>query len=634
MAVIGQIRNRLGWLLIAIIGLAIIAFLFMDLGGAAGQGQPTSNDLAVVNGEVIDYGAFSQRFDQNIQNAQLQSGQPVSDAQRNAIRNNTYNEILSETLFADVYENVGVAVSDKEKLSMMTGRNIHPSIQSSFADANGDFDAATFNQFIATLDIDDPGTEPGSKRSSWENFERYMIQDRYQSKYYSLVEGGLNVPTWMAEMQYSNENTLVNFDYVLLPYSDIETSTLGITDADLQSYIDANGKEFESDETVSLQFAFFPIEPSEQDYTTEYAWTQEKTAEWMASESDSLFIRLYSETPWDSKYYTRAEMTNKYADTLFNASLGATFGPDQNLNQYESVKLLDRKLIADSLQARHLLLSSENLVSQEEAIALNLLADSLFTLVDSMNVPLSSLTAEFSDDKANSFNGGDLGWVKKGQMVAPFEEAIFYQMDEGDVKIVYTEFGIHLVEVYNADQTIPAIQVATLTHSVYTSEETQRNLYSDASVFAGNNNTRDAFEAASDSMNIVEASGIAKDANNIPRLVGDARQLIKWAFTAEAGAVSAPTAVGNNYVVAMVDSKNEEGVVNLDAVRFQVEAAVANEKKAAQLQSKISGTDLNAIASSNGKTVAKASNISFTNTVVGSSKLNLISFNISPLDTS
>ena len=44
-------------------------------------------------------------------------------------------------------------------------------------------------------------------------------------------------------------------------------------------------------------------------------------------------------------------------------------------------------------------------------------------------------------------NGGDLGWFGRGQMVKPFEDAAF-SYNPGDMTIVQTQFGWHLIYVY------------------------------------------------------------------------------------------------------------------------------------------------------------------------------------------
>lgn len=55
---------------------------------------------------------------------------------------------------------------------------------------------------------------------------------------------------------------------------------------------------------------------------------------------------------------------------------------------------------------------------------------------------------EHSGDVANAAKGGDLGWVKKGQMVPPFEKALFAIEQPGSVVgPIKTRFGFHLIQL-------------------------------------------------------------------------------------------------------------------------------------------------------------------------------------------
>ena len=63
----------------------------------------------------------------------------------------------------------------------------------------------------------------------------------------------------------------------------------------------------------------------------------------------------------------------------------------------------------------------------------------------------SEVAREFSDD-ASAKEGGDLGWVPRGQTVAPFEKAVF-ALEPGDVSEPFeTQFGWHIVKLHQKQE--------------------------------------------------------------------------------------------------------------------------------------------------------------------------------------
>ncbi len=59
------------------------------------------------------------------------------------------------------------------------------------------------------------------------------------------------------------------------------------------------------------------------------------------------------------------------------------------------------------------------------------------------------MARQYSDDETTAENGGDLGYISKGQMVEEFDNALF-SLDVGEVSgIVETEYGYHIIKVYD-----------------------------------------------------------------------------------------------------------------------------------------------------------------------------------------
>lgn len=101
--------------------------------------------------------------------------------------------------------------------------------------------------------------------------------------------------------------------------------------------------------------------------------------------------------------------------------------------------------------------------------------------------------------------------------------------------------------------------------------------------------------------------------------VGQARELVRWAYESKTGSVSNVFTFDDKYVVAVLTNVTEAGTAPLSAVRPQVEAEVKKHKKAEQIIAKLkTPASLEAAASSTNQPVLKAENVNFASPFVAS----------------
>ncbi len=95
-------------------------------------------------------------------------------------------------------------------------------------------------------------------------------------------------------------------------------------------------------------------------------------------------------------------------------------------------------------KARHLLLKIDGDAASSTAVKEKIAA---LKLELDQGADFAALAKEHSQDSGSAVEGGDLGWVALGEMVKPFEQALF-AMDKGATsKIVETQFGYHLIKL-------------------------------------------------------------------------------------------------------------------------------------------------------------------------------------------
>jgi parvulin-like peptidyl-prolyl isomerase len=96
------------------------------------------------------------------------------------------------------------------------------------------------------------------------------------------------------------------------------------------------------------------------------------------------------------------------------------------------------------LHAAHILVESEE---EAQAVLDRLAAGEEFEVI----------AAEVSIDASTAYRGGDLGWFSRGQMVEPFEEAAF-ALEVGEIsEPVQTDYGWHIIKLYDRDDDYPTL---------------------------------------------------------------------------------------------------------------------------------------------------------------------------------
>jgi peptidyl-prolyl cis-trans isomerase SurA len=114
---------------------------------------------------------------------------------------------------------------------------------------------------------------------------------------------------------------------------------------------------------------------------------------------------------------------------------------------YHIIQLTERRsgeeILVEQTSARHILVTPSELVSEEDA---TLRIEQLKIRLDG-GADFASLARTNSDDRGSAIEGGDLGWVSKGQMVAEFEEVMLFT-EIGEISQPFrSEFGWHIMQV-------------------------------------------------------------------------------------------------------------------------------------------------------------------------------------------
>lgn len=616
MAVIIKLRQRLGIVLLFVIGLGIIGFLLMDINSQS-QNRATPRVVGKVNGQELTIQEFEQKVQESIDNyKQSQQQATIDEETRQFLRRQTWNQHVENTILREKYSNLGITITGDEIFSLIKGPNPHPAIRRAFSNPQtGEYNPQQVLNIIRNLDRD----PSGERRKQWLSFENSLKENRLRTKYTTLVRKGLYVPQWQAEFEYQIQNATADMNYVQLPYTGISNDQIQVTESEMKEYIQEHKEEYQQEESRSIKYVSFDISPSAADSAKALKWLQGKREQFAEAEKDSNFIRLYSDQSFDAAYHTREELESPIADTLFTIDTNKIIGPYIESSYYKYTKVLDRKKIADSVRASHILITAtrQNIQQQRQ------LWDSLHTQIQEGKATLEELARQHSQDQATANKGGSLGWVKKGELHPAINNALFYRGEEGDVMKVGSNRGFHIIKIDEANPTKTGVQTAELAKSIVASSETEKRVYAKASEFASNNRTVASLDSAASAndLNVRKAPNLKENDHSILGL-GQAREVVKWAYNADEGDVSSAFYLGDKYAVAALTQKKKEGTAPLANIRTEIEVKVRQQKKAKKLadrlkQAKSSASSLREVGQAVNAEVQSAIGVSISNPNLG-----------------
>ncbi len=616
MALIGKIRKSM-WIVVVLVALGVGGFILQDMmSGQQSLFGSAQSTVGKVNGEKIEWNQFATT-DNVIESVLFQGTSSEVYSRRQIL----WDYFVEEIIIKEEAEELGLGVSKTELLDLEFGVNLSPVIRQRFQDpATGQINRQRLNDFktaIETNQLTDP-----MMRAYWAHQEKEIIKDRLQSKLAAMVTKAIYTPTWMAEMGHNEQNDRVDFEYVRVPFDEIDNTEVSLEDADYEAYMKENGERFrQTEETRRLKYVVLDVFPTAEDSAKIREQIDTLIPQFTVAENDSLFVERYY-GQYDPAYLKKDELSPVIADTVFSLPVGSVYGPYIDGGAYQAVKVVDRKVIPDSVRSRHILIQANDPISLAAAQSR---VDSLKGLIEAGTHRFDSLAAVFGSD-ATRTEGGDLGFAFPGQMVKPFNDLIFYEAEPGKLYSVITQFGVHLVEVtdrkfVNNDQ---GVKLAFLAEAIVPSQETQNAVYDQALALASSNRSLDKLqEAVKGDPNLnMETSVLLKRNDFSIGTLGagqTTRDMIRWAFESKKGAVSPdvytyqdPVELYNNmYVIAGLEAIQKPGIPSVANIKSDIEQLVINKKKGEMLAERMKGKTLPALATEFTTTVDTAQNMSF-----------------------
>lgn len=611
MALIGKIRKNM-WLVILLLAIALAGFIIMDMTAAStGGGFGSRTTIGEVNGTKIDYLDFQRTEDALYNN----SGEVYSR------RNSIWNYYVDEVILKDITSANGIAVGGDELNELEFGNNLSPMIQSFFRDpSTGQVDRNQLNEVKNAIESGTVSNPEFAYR--FNELRKQVIKTQKETKLNNLIAKSLYTPTWYAETMEKINNEKATFEYVKIPFEVINDSEITVTDEDYAAYIKEHATKYTNKEEVrNLVYWSKNVVPTQEDSTALFNSMVQTAENFKNAPNDSLFVS--SNNGNMDPFYSKADnLPESIKDKITGLSSGDVYGPFIENGQYNIVKLIGKRVEADSAKASHILRTVNNGNPTELAMA-NKYIDSIKTAIQAGSISFADAATANSQDPGSASKGGDLGTFAPGMMVPEFNDAVFTGKN-GGMYVVTTQFGVHLIKV---DKLIfknneMKYRLAYISEPIIPSEETQQKIEDE--MLAKLEQIKSIGDLEKEAGSDLLYAGNLKANDYTFGNLGTSqvtRDIVKWAFEkgVKPGQVS-PTLytindevnyVTKNQVIVALKSIDKPGIASVDALKASIDPFVKNLKKGEKIKSRISGTDLASIASTFKQEVSNATDLTF-----------------------
>jgi len=209
----------------------------------------------------------------------------------------------------------------------------------------------------------------------------------------NMIDSGVQVSDDEARHEYNLGNEKIGLRYAEIAYDDF-TSKISPTEGEIADYYKKNSEQFRQPERIKIVYV----------------------------------------------HYEPLVLAAKYMPS------------DKEIEDYYKRNAATRFKHPDQVHAQHILIAVPAGASDKEKAAARAKALDVLKQAQAKGADFSKLAARYSDDPSNKFGGGDLGTFGRGQMIKPFEDAVF-AMKPGQFTMVETHFGFHVVKL---DESMPA----------------------------------------------------------------------------------------------------------------------------------------------------------------------------------
>lgn len=621
MSIIQDIRDKYARISVIAIALALIGFILTDYvrGKDRGRSGGRSNSIGSVNGHSIGTEEFAKAVEQS-EAGLKQQGYPEAMAKQQGLEQ-AWGQQVNKIILSEEFDKLGMQIGKRERGDILYGPNAPEDIKKAGTDEKtGQYDPMRAKQQVDQMMKNKQ--VPQAQKDQFNDYVNQLELQRKSEKYAAMFTNSANFPRWFVEKQTADNSLLGKISLVKVFYTDsaFVDSTIKISDKEIADYLGKHKEDYPQEESRSINYVSFSASPTAGDSVTVKNQVILLKAEFDTTKDVSTFLSRNGSSELSLVYAAPLQLPATVKDTILRLAKDQVFGPYLDGGSFVLAKLLDTKVLPDSVKCRHILLGTQDRSGNpimDDTVA-HKRADSIALAIKN-GVSFDSLETKFTTDEASHRDKGVMTFssatIQGEGFAKEFGQFILLDGKPGDKKVVKTQFGWHYIEILSFIKPETQYKVAYLNQEVVASQQTDGDALQAATNFAGDSRDQKSFDTAFEKT--LKPQGFNKGiGQNIKRNdaqvqgLGLSRNFVRNIYSAKPGEVLKPERIGNNYVVAIVTEVLKEGTMPLAKARPSIEPVLRNKKKAEMLKQKAGTiTTLEAAAVALGKSIETADSL-------------------------
>ena len=556
MASLQRIRNH-GALLIAIVGLAMLAFILGDfLNSGSSFFNRSRENVAVIEGEKIHYTEYEAAKEQLTEVYKIETGRSDFDEDLTAqIRNQVWSMLLMDYTMRAQAKKIGMDITQDELTELCVGENVHQIIRSrrAFIDENGQFSRQAVKQLLQAINDESDDAEQNANlkqaKTYWLYWENAVRISYMQEKYTNLLRHLIKPNSLEAQFAFDARQKGVAAEYVMQPYFTIADSLVSVKESDIKALYKQHKPLYKQTPNRAIKYVAFDIKPSEDDFKAAQDLLTNLQEEFKTTEDVSLVVNTNSDIMYDGRDYSIETVPAQFKDFAF--AKGAKAG------------------------------QCTDILFENNTYAMARIMQAGYSLPDS--VELKAIVEDGEDQ--------ELGWFKATDLPKNIAEPAFAGK-RGTRFTVAQGMGEQTYEVLEVSKATPKVKLAILAREVTPSSKTYSIIYNNAKQFIVANPNAEALEAAAQEQGlaVIPQFNLTATTDKVGQLKAS-RPIVRWAFEAKEGQVSDVFECGQQFVIAALTEVNDGDYRPLEAVRAELTYEATNNAKAAYIAEQLKGIE-------------------------------------------